>query len=520
MNTCKQTTFILLTLLLAAVPVTGSDVDVSNYYSIENIETPEAVLGRIDGLDVTPDGTLVACFHQAGRIDQYDPGTKEWSLFAAGLHDPMGVHAPSENEAVIMQRPELTRIQDTDGDGRAEDYTTLFDDFGMSGNFHELSYGPAVGPDGNYFVALSTADESEYFDEYRGAFREKGSGPSKMRSNVPYRGWVFRVTPEGTATKWASGVRSPNGIFFDDEDRLFYTDNEGDWMGTNKLFHVQKGQFYGHGASLIWKDGFNAFPWDLPLRKLDRMRTRAAVQFPYGKLNGSITQPIEDTTGGGFGPFAGQLLVGDFNNPVIWRVMLEEVAGKLQGACVPFYEGNNLKRGINRLHFGPQKDLWVSHTGRDVASWSGTTGLQRISWREKTPPAVRRMSLTDDGFELRFTRPLDREIASDPSSYSFTRFYYEYHVEYGSDRYDEQPVDVQRVEVSDDGQRVQLHLKEVKPGYLYELHLEDIRTKKGHPLVGNFVTYTVNRLRDGTRAPAQIPATRKPSDASKTSEKK
>jgi hypothetical protein len=81
-------------------------------------------------------------------------------------------------------------------------------------------------------------------------------------------------------------------------------------------------------------------------------------------------------------------------------------------------------------------------------------------------------------------------------------------------------VDVQRVEVSDDGQRVQLHLKEVKPGYLYELHLEDIRTKKGHPLVGNFVTYTVNRLRDGTRAPAQIPATRKPSDASKTSEKK
>ncbi len=510
MNVLKQTLGTVLLVLLIVLAARSDER--TEYYELETIETPEAIKGRVDGLSFSPGGTLFACFHQAGRVYRYDRGTASWDLFADGLHDPMGIHAASEKKVIVMQRAELTRITDPDSDGWAEEYRTLFDDFGMSGNFHELSYGPVVGPEGNYFVALSTADESAYFDEYRGEFRAAGSGPTKMRSNVPYRGWVFRVSPEGESTKWASGVRSPNGLTFDDQGRLFYTDNQGDWMGTNKLFRVKRGGFYGHGASLIWKDGYSKNPWEIPLRRLDRKRKRAAVQFPYGKLNGSITQPLQVDTGGAFGPFEGQYLMGDFNNNVIWRIMLEKVGGQLQGACVPFYQGENLRRGINRLVFGPDNALWIGLTGRDVASWSGTAGLQRLRWTETKPPAIRDMHLTEDGFTLSFTRPVDRSIASRPEPYSFTRYYYEYHREYGSDRYDETSVPVQSVEVSKGGKQVQLELEEVKPGYLYELHLNGLRTEDGTPLTDTFITYTVNRLVDGTPAPRQVPSTRPGTD--------
>ena len=43
-----------------------------------------------------------------------------------------------------MQRPELTRVKDTDGDGTADEYETVFDGFGMSGNYHEFAFGPAI----------------------------------------------------------------------------------------------------------------------------------------------------------------------------------------------------------------------------------------------------------------------------------------------------------------------------------------------------------------------------------------
>ena len=94
----------------------------------------------------------------------------------------------------------------------------------------------------------------------------------------------------------------------------------------------------------------------------DAKRTRAAVLFPQGFMANSPTQPLPDSTKGRFGPFAGQLLVGEMNRSRIARVMLDEVAGELQGACVPFYDDAGLTRGSHRFVFGSDGSLWVGRS--------------------------------------------------------------------------------------------------------------------------------------------------------------
>ena len=108
---------------------------VNDYYKIENIAVPKGLDPQIGGLTFLPDGRLAACFHR-GEVYTYEPKTKTWTLFADGLHEPLGIVAEDNHTLVVMQRPELTRLRDTDRDGTADHYETLSDRFGMTGNYH------------------------------------------------------------------------------------------------------------------------------------------------------------------------------------------------------------------------------------------------------------------------------------------------------------------------------------------------------------------------------------------------
>ena len=48
------------------------------------------------------------------------------------------------------------------------------------------------------------------------------------------------------------------------------------------------------------------------------------------------------------------------------------------------------------------------------------------------PLDVKEMHLTKTGFEMIFTKPLERSAARNPESYKMRRYYYEYHAPYGS----------------------------------------------------------------------------------------
>ncbi len=463
------------------------------YYDVENIELPEGLVAETGAIGFLPDGRFVACFHR-GEIMIYHPKTKVWKRFAEGLHDPLGVLVVSNNELLVMQRPELTRVKDTDGDGEADLYQKVTDDFGLSGNYHEFAFGPVADKQGNLYIALNLASNGAGIrNEIRGTY-DSLSRPGRMYACVPYRGWIMRLDKKGKLHPYAVGFRSPNGLGFDQQGHLLVSDNQGDWLGTSKLYHVEEGKFYGHPAGLIWKKDFpRVVPIKLPVAELDSMRTKEIMQFPHGYFANSPTQPLLDNTGGKFGMFNGQMLIGDMDHKYIIRLMMEEVGGALQGACIPLAVGSKLRIGNNRLAFAPDGSLWV---GQNDHGWVGARGIQRITWKGKQHLDIMAMNLTKTGFDLTFSMPINKQMAEDLKNYVFRRYYYEYHQAYGSKQFGIKDIPVTNIRVSEDGKKVSLELAELKAGYVYELRLGDIANQQGDKsLINKLVCYTLNHLK-------------------------
>ena len=464
-------------------------------YKVETIPMPPGLKAENGALAFFPDGRLVAGFTR-GEIMTWQPRTRQWKLFAEGLHDPLGILVVSNSEILVMQRPELTRIKDTDGDGSADLYENVTDAFGLSGNYHEFNYGPVKDKNGNLYIALNASSPNGRMrPEVRGTVnpygRDSTDGRRQMFSAVPYRGWIMQLTPQGLLLPWASGFRSPNGIGFDLQGNLFATDNQGDWVGTSPLYHVRKGRFYGHPASLVWTKGWRkGSPFALPVSELDSMRTKPAVLFPHGIMANSPTEPVADNTKGKFGPFAGQLLIGEMNQERIVRVMLEKVGGEWQGACVPFLDKQGLRKGNNRLVFGPDGSLYA---GQSSHGWLGDDGIQRIVFTGAPQLDILRMNLTAKGFDLVFTQPVTA-AALDPGNYHIRRYRYAYHKKYGSPQLDVQAIQINSIKATPGGKGVSLALDGLAPGFIYEIKLDSITSQKGLPLANRLICYTLNRL--------------------------
>ena len=485
--------FVLATGLLWGNVCAAQRDTITDYYQVEHIKLPSGLRAETGGIDFMPDGRLVACFH-LGEVMTYNPKTKVWKKFAEGLHDPLGLVAVSNTEVLVMQRPELTRIKDTNADGLADVYETVTDDFGLSGNYHEFAFGPLKDRDGNYFVALNVASNGAGIrPEMRGQYDSLGR-QGRMYSCVPWRGWVMKYNVKTNKLEpYASGFRSPNGLGLDADGRLFVSDNQGDWRGTSPLYHVEKGKFYGHVSSLIWRDGFpDIDPLTLPVAQLDSLRTREAVAFPHTEIAHSPTQPLLDNTNGRFGPFEGQMFIGEMDYPHLMRVLLENINGQWQGACVAFGGGAGLLKGNNRLAFDRQGDLWIGHNDH---GWVGDEGLSRIHWTGKVPLEIMAMNASTDGFELTFTEPVSAAMASKPENYHFQKYYYQYHRQYGSPKIDVQEVSIKSVMVSGDGRKVRFVLANMTPNYIYDLKIDKLQTSDGKQLLNRAIFYTLNQLK-------------------------
>ncbi len=493
-------------LLLAASLATASADVWTDAFTLESTPIPAGIDPQIGGLDTLPDGRLAVCFHR-GEVLIYNPADQSWTPFAHGLHEPLGILAESATSMVVMQRPELTRLRDTDGDGQADEYETIYDGFGMTGNYHEFAFGPARDKDGNFYVALNVASngagirreirgewtpigvprETMYnSDGQWGKFKGKAG---RMYSRVAYRGWVMRISPDGkTVTPFAAGFRSPDGIGIDAEGRILVTDNQGDWRGTSPLYHVEQDKFYGHPASLVWRSAWTRNPLEVPVPELDALRTPAIGLFPQGELANSPTQPIaipSDT----FGPFAGQTLIGEMNQPTLVRFLPDPVDGISQGTLVPFLQSKNLGIGNHRLTFTPDGALWI---GKTHLSWAGAQGLVKVTLKDKHPFAIDSVHLLKDGFEVRLTEPVDPTSVKD---LALTSHRYHYHATYGSPKVDEQTLPITSTTLSPDGKNLTLHTDGLREAHLHVLNLKSLKSTDGKPLLGDLAYYQLTKKR-------------------------
>jgi len=332
-----------------------------------------------------------------------------------------------------------------------------------------------------------------------------GGNPAR----APYRGWCVKISPKGELTPYACGLRSPNGLNFSPDGDLFYCDNQGEWVATGKMHQIREGEWYGHPVGLRWVPESplaGKFPAKYPNGMLfDGQKaqngtegmppfTPPVIQFPYGRMGQSQTEPIWDTTAGKFGPFAGQCFVGDQTNASILRVDLQKMPnGRFQGAAFPFRSG--FECGINRMIYGADGSLYAGMTNRGWGSRGGRPwGLQRLVYTGVLPFEIHTMKLTKEGFDLTFTKPLDAATADVLKAYNLISFTYNYWGTYGSPEVDRRAEKVEAVQVSEDKKKVSLAVKGLRLGRVYELRLEGVKSGDGDAVLHPEAYYTLNYL--------------------------
>ena len=207
----------------------------------------------------------------------------------------------------------------------------------------------------------------------------------------------------------------------------------------------------------------------------------------------SSSDILLDDTGGKFGPFEGQLFVGDQTNASIMRVDLERIDGVYQGACFGFRSG--FACGVNRMRFGHDGSMFVGLTNRGWGSLGGRSwGLQRVVYTGVLPFEVLHMRIAPDGFDLEFTKPVDPRTAGQPASYELGSFTYHRSEKYGSPEIDHRRHAITSATVSADGRSVRLVVDGLRVGHVHELALGGVRSEDGEALLHDEAYYTLNRM--------------------------
>lgn len=441
-------------------------------YSLLDWYPPLDLFGRKQlfeptGIDVARDGTIVIATRAAGvwRIrDGY------WTQFAEGTYECLGVHIEDDHgdRIVVAQKPELTRMMDLDGDGRAERFDTLCDDFGFHANYHEYLHGPARDAEGNYYFTLNLS---------HGGGGQWGGGQGVMGSMGGYRGWACRVTPEGEFEPVAGGLRSPAGIGVSPDNRVWYAENQGDFVGSSKLVPVEQGKFYGHVGSMASLPGKIPGDPELTHEKLKGSLRKGAVWLPQSRLANSPGHPAWDLTKGKFGPYAGQMFIGDQTQSRMMRVVTEQVDGVDQGVALPFMSG--LASGAMRPCFLDDGSLLIGQTGRGWGSKGGSQqGLQQIVWDGETVSAdIESVHAAAGGFEIHLTQPLKEGLTREDlmSEFEIESWTYLNRPKYGSPETNKRKDALTALKVSDDRRRVLLELENFGDGdgwidRIYQIH--------------------------------------------------
>jgi cytochrome c551/c552 len=502
-----------------------------DYYKIITLPTPEGILLEVGGVATLPDGRIAVCTRRGDVWIVENPSMEKgtsprYTLFASGLHEALGL-AYKDGALYTVQRGELTKLKDTNGDDRADVYETVYA-WPLSGHYHEYSFGPKIAPDGSFFVTGNVAFGDEEW--WRG------------ESRVPWRGWTMKIHPDGTMEPWATGMRSPCGLGMIDGE-LFYDDNQGDWQGSGGIIHLTKGSFTGHPAGLRWTSRDNSpvkISTEQLYGKVDPRQTKIegqyikpenisdeknpallyslksdfpevrvpAVWLPHGVMGISNSEIIRDETAGKFGPFAGQIFVGDQGQSKIMRVVMEKVKGEFQGVAFDFKSG--FQSGVLRMNWGHDGSLYAGLTNRGWGSAGTTTaGLQRLVWTGVVPMEMKTVSARPDGFEIEFTHSVDKKTAEDLDSYFGRSYIYKYQPVYGSPTINEEKLTIKGVKVSEDGLSVRVVVDNLRQYYLHEIMVTGVKSKDGLPVLHNTAYYTLNNIPDGDKLPASELSTKR-----------
>jgi glucose/arabinose dehydrogenase len=454
------------------------------YYPMIKFPIPKEIVLEAGGIELMPDGKIAVATRRGDIYMVENAFTNplkdvKFHLWAGGLHEVLGL-TTKDGWLYCQQRGELTKIKDADGDGRAETFRTVSDAYEIGGDYHEYAFCSKPDKEGNIWSVLCLT----------GSFT----------SDVPFRGWAVKFTPEGKMIPMCSGVRSPGGIGMNAEGDMFYCDNQGPWNGASSLKWLKPGSFQGHPDGNKW---YSIAPNMGPAPEKPKSGSRSHIEMlripeyvpppvllPHGKVGSSASGIACDTTNGKFGPFKNQLFVSDQSFSQVNRVFLEKIDGRYQGVCIPFRVG--FGSGNVPSIMTPDGSLWVGGTNRGWGSRGSAPGaLDRVIWSGQVPFEVLEMRAKPDGFELVFTKPADPATASKVGTYVLKTYTYIYQAQYGSPEVDHTTPTVKSATLSEDGLRVRLVVDGLQIGHIHDLKMSGLRSAEGKPLLHDVAYYTL-----------------------------
>jgi len=408
-----------------------------------------------------------------------------WQRIATGLYEPMGLKVVRD-QIFVTCRNGIIKLNDLNKDGETDFYEVFHADQDVSNFFHAFNFGLETDSKGNFYYAKP----GEYTDN-----KDPGN--------------LIKVSPDGK--KWesiATGFRVNNGVTATADDRVFVSDNQGNWMPANKINLVEKNKFYGYVPNLA-QGGWS--PNGVVFRKEDIVK--GVIRPELVKVPESFSPPalwipqeFDNSPGGGvwsdqsWGPLGDHFIHTSYGKGWLYYFLPHSIGEITQGAMValPF----QMDAGIQRAAFNPvDKQLYTTGlTGWDdgVATKYGV--LSRIRATGNKGHIIVDAKVVKGGIELKFNFDLDKEDFKNISNYLIDQWNYKWASSYGSADYSVKnpgkkgidSVNIEKVILSTDNQTVFLVIPELTEVNTLRIRFT-VRAADGMS-VKNTVYMTINKV--------------------------
>jgi putative membrane-bound dehydrogenase-like protein len=333
-----------------------------------------------------------------------DGKADRFTTFFEGTQATMDIAVHPDGSVYLATRNEILRLRDTDGDGKADEQRRLvFLD--TKGNYpHNGLSGLAFDSKGDLYFGLG---------ENLGATYKLIGADGTTLTGGGEGGSVFHCTADGrTLRRVATGFWNPFGVCRDIYGRIFAVDNDPDAMPPCRLVHVVTGGDYGFQFR-YGRSGRHAFQaWDGQLPGTLPM------------VSGTGEAPCEVLSYESDGlprEYVGDLLVTSWADHRLERYQLKERGASWSAQRKPFVQGGENFRPVG-LAVAPDGSLFVSDWVRSDYNLHGKGAIWHIHPREVSKldrPSDPRLALSSAHWPIREASA--RQLAADAAGRDFLR---------------------------------------------------------------------------------------------------
>jgi putative heme-binding domain-containing protein len=406
-------------------------------YAVDTItppfDNPWGSLMFFGGHDFYANGDAAICTIQGDvwRVSGLDAALNNvrWRRIAAGLNQALGL-VVHDDVVFVLCGDQLTRLDDTNGDGEIDFYACVTNRFEPSGG-HNFKCGLERDAAGNFFTASHEG--------------------------------LLRISPDGTTVDvLAVGFRNPDGLGLLPDGTLTVPVSEGEWTPASAICEVRQvpGQPPASPAP-----NFRGTPPALPLAYLPRGLDHSS---------GGQTYVSSDR----WGPLGGQMVHFSFGACTHFLVLRDEVGGQPQGAVVPLV--GDFRSGVHRGRFSPADgQLYVSGMNGWHVYGVDDGCFQRVRYTGGPVQQPIGIRAHRNGVLLRFSAPLEGAVAGDAANHFAQCWNYRYGPSYGSPEFSpshygtvgHDPLAIRSATVLSDGQSLFLEIPDLQPVNTLHLHV-------------------------------------------------